>query len=104
MTECFKTGPTVSQGSIGGGTINLDFSKSSFFLESSNEIYYHNLKMLPLIYQDDLGKFSSSRMDAIVQAGNDRIESCMETKLLDLHNHKSWFILIGNKEVKNISW
>jgi hypothetical protein len=53
--------------------------------------------MLPLIYQDDLGKFSSSRMDA--QAGNDRIEACMETKLLDLHEDKSCFILIGNKEV-----
>ena len=52
--------------------------------------------MLPLIYQDDLGKFSSSRLDA--QAGNDRIEACMETKLLDLHQDKSCYILIGNKE------
>ena len=99
MTESFETGPTVSQGSIARGlisTINLDYSINRFFLESCNEIYYHDIRMLPLIYQDDLGKFSSSRMDA--QAGNDRIEACMETKLLDLHQDKSCYILIGNKE------
>ena len=99
MTEPFETGPSVSQGSIGGGlisTINLDYSINRFFLESCNEIFYHDIKMLPLIYQDDLGKFSSSRLDA--QAGNDRIEACMETKLLDLHQGKSCYILVGNKE------
>ena len=36
-------------------------------------------------------------MDA--QAGNDRIETCMETKLLDLHKGKSCYILIGNKKI-----
>ena len=35
-------------------------------------------------------------MDA--QPGNDRIESCMETKLLDLHQDKSCYILIGSKK------
>ena len=36
-------------------------------------------------------------MDA--QAGNDRIEACMETKLLDLHEDKSCYILIGDKKI-----
>ena len=36
-------------------------------------------------------------MDA--QARNDKIEACMETKLLDLHKDKSCYILIGNKKV-----
>ena len=49
-----------------------------------------------MIYQDDLGRFSSGRMEA--QAGNDKIEACMETKLLDLHQDKSCYILIGNKK------
>ena len=100
MTEAFKTGPIVSQGSIGGGlisTINLDHSINNIFSASYSEIHYHTIKMLPLIYQDDLGRFSSSRMEA--QAGNDRIEACMETKLLDLHPDKSCYILIGSKEV-----
>ena len=99
MTDTFTTGPTVSQGSIGGGlisAINLDYSINRFFFNSINEIFYHNVRLQPLIYQDDLGKFSSSRMDA--QAGNDKIEACMETKVLDLHQDKSCYILIGNKK------
>ena len=100
MTDSFMTGPTVSQGSIGGGlisAINLDYSITRFFLNSTNEVFYHDIKLAPLIYQDDLGKFSTSRMDA--QAGNDRIEACMETKLLDLNQDKSCYILIGSKNV-----
>ena len=50
--------------------------------------------MQPIIYQDDLGRFASSRMDA--QAGNIKIETCMETKVLDLHQDKSCFIIIGS--------
>ena len=79
MTDSFKVGPTVSQGSIGGGlisTINLDFSINRFFFNSNNEIFYHEVRMHPLIYQDDLGRFSSNRLDA--QAGIDKIEVCME--------------------------
>ena len=98
MTRSFNTGPSVCQGSVGGGlvsAINLDYSVNKFFHNSSNEIYYYDVRLQPLIYQDDLGKFSSCRLDA--QAGNDRIEACMETKLLDLHPDKSCYILIGNK-------
>jgi hypothetical protein len=60
MTDSFITGPTVSQGSIGGGlisAINLDFSINKFFFNSENEVFYHDVRLQPLIYQDDLGKF-----------------------------------------------
>ena len=100
MTDSFITGPTVSQGSIGGGlisAINLDFFINKFFFSTDNEVFYHDVRLQPLIYQDDLGKFSSSRKDA--QAGNDKIEACMESKLLNLHQDKSCFIVIGNKKV-----
>ena len=99
MTDRFETGPTVSQGSIGGGlisAINLDYSISRFFFNSPNEVYYHDVKLQPIIYQDDLGRFASSRMEA--QAGNDMIEACMETKLLNLHKDKSCYIVIGNSK------
>ena len=66
-------------------------------VNSINEIFYHNIRMQPIIYQDDLGRFASNRLDA--QAGNDRIEACMETKVLDLHQDKSCFIIIGSKKV-----
>ena len=102
MTDSFAVGPTVSQGSIGGGlisTINLDFSINRFFFDSTKEIFYHDVRIIPLIYQDDLGRFSSNRLDA--QAGNDKIEACMETKLQDLHQDKSCYIVIGTKKIKN---
>ena len=76
---------------------NLDFSINRFFFTSVNEVFYHDIRLQPLIYQDDLGKSSSCRKDA--QAGNDKIEACMETKLLDLHQDKSCYIVIGNKKV-----
>ena len=74
----------------------MDYSINRFFIDSTNEVFFHDIKLATLIYQDDLGKFSASRMDA--QAGNDRIEACMETKLLDLHQDKSCYILIGSKK------
>ena len=49
ITESFTTGPTVSQGSVGGGlnsTMNLDYSINRFFY---NEVYYHNVRMQPII-------------------------------------------------------
>ena len=52
--------------------------------------------MQPIIFQDDSGKFSSNRMDA--QAGNDKIEACVESKLLNLHKDKSCYILIGDRK------
>jgi hypothetical protein len=79
MTDSFITGPTVI---IGGGlisAINLDYSINRFFFNSGNEVFYHDVGLQPLIYQDDLRKFPSSRKDA--QAGNDKNEACMETKI-----------------------
>ena len=98
MTEPFTTGPTVSKGSIGGliSAINMDYSINRFFYNSTNEIYSQDIWLQPLIYQDDQGNFSASSMDAL--AGNDKIEACTETKLLDLHKDKSCYILIGDKK------
>ena len=52
------------------------------------------VKLQPLIYQDDLGRFSNFISDA--QDGTAKIEAVMETKVLDLHQDKSCFILFGN--------
>ena len=63
VSDSFEVGPTVAQGSIGGGLIsscNLDYSVNRYFYNSSTEVFYHDLKMQPLIYQDDLGRFAAS--------------------------------------------
>ena len=101
VSNRFEVGPTVAQGSIGGGLIsscNLDYSVNKYFRSSSSEVFYHDLKLQPLIYQDDLGRFSTSVQAA--QDGTKKIESCMESKLLDLHSDKSCFMIFGNERKK----
>ena len=76
-------------------SINKDISNSEY------EISYLFLRLQPLIYQDDLSRMSTSAKNA--QAGNDIIEHCMESKLLDLHPEKSCYIVFGKDEVtKNL--
>ena len=78
FTKSVDVGPSVAQGSIGGGLIsrcNLDYSVDKVFQDSRTEIFYHDLKLQPLIYQDDLGRFSSSIREA--NDGNIRIEAFM---------------------------
>ena len=96
LTECFKTGENVTQGSVGGGLIsslNLAVPIERYFKNSEDEVSYGDIAMNPIIYQDDLSRVATSVASA--QAGIDRIEECMETKMLDLHKDKSCFIVFG---------
>ena len=98
MSRSAETGENVLQGSISGGLISansLDDSMNNLFENSVHEISFANLRYQPLIYQDDVARASLDRESA--QAGNDLIERCMESKLLDLHTDKSCYIIIGNK-------
>ena len=68
-------GETVSQGSIGGAllsSLNLDNGVQQYFSNSSSEIYYGNVRLQPLIFQDDLARMSTS-VDA-AQTGNNKID------------------------------
>ena len=98
-TNSIESGETFSQGSIAGGLIssgNLDHSINSFFKNSIYEPSYINLRLQPLIYQDDLARCSLDVKSA--HAGNQFIETCLETKLLDLHSDKSCFLLVGTSK------
>ena len=92
-TSNFQTGKNVTQGSVGGGlisSINLDIPIRTFFKESLHEVKYGDIMMGPIIYQDDLARLAGNVVDA--QAGIDKVEACMETKMLDLHDEKSCFL------------
>ena len=96
ITHEFETGENVTQGSVGGGlisSINLDIPVSTAFENSENEMFYGEIKLNPLIYQDDLSRVADSVTNA--QAGIDKIEACTESKLLDLHDEKSCFLIFG---------
>ena len=101
MTDRFKTGENVTQGSVSGGlisSVNLDIPMKRFFDSSDVEVYYGLVRLQPLIYQDDVTRLAVDVSSA--QAGNDRVEICTETKLLDLHEKKSCFLLFNNKDNK----
>ena len=94
----------IAQGSIGGALIstgNLDYTVNCQFKSSRYELSYSDIRLQPLIFQDDLSRLSSSVKDA--QAGNILVEAVTEAKLLDLNLDKSCFIVIGRKnKMKNI--
>ena len=100
LSESVNLGENITQGSIGGAlisTVNLDYTVNNFFKDSQYEISYCDIRLQPLIFQDDLSRLSSSPKDA--QAGNIFIEACMESKLLDLNVDKSCFIILGDKKM-----
>ena len=99
ITQPVEIGENIAQGSIGGAlisSVNLDRTVNQHFSKSEYEISYMDLRMQPIIFQDDLSRLSSSREAA--QAGNEFISSCMVSKLLDLNVIKSCYIIIGNKK------
>lgn len=99
-TKHFETGENVTQGSVGGGLIssnNLAVPTDRFFSSSLQEIFYGRVRLQPLIYQDYLAHMADSVESA--QAGIEKIETCMETKVLDLHQDKSCFMLVGRKDL-----
>ena len=99
LSDSTELGENITQGSIGGAlisTANLDYTVNNHFELSQYEISYSQIRLQPLIFQDDLSRLSSSVENA--QAGNIYIEACMESKLLDLNTDKSCYIVLGNKK------
>ena len=71
LSAATELGENITQGSIGGAmisTINLDFTVNGHFKSSSYEISYSDVRLQPLIFQDDISRLCSSPKDA--QAGN----------------------------------
>ena len=71
LSEPVSLGENIAQGSIGGAlisTVNLDYTVNNLFKDSQYEISYCDIRLQPLIFQDDLSRLSSSPEDA--QAGN----------------------------------
>ena len=77
-------------------SLNLDIPIQKFFQDSEHEVSYGRVRLNPMIYQDDLARLACSMTSA--QAGIDRVETCMDTKMLDLHEEKSCLLVFGKKE------
>ena len=100
ISRAIQVGPNITQGSVGGGlisSVNLDHTINQYFSRSEHEISFVDQRLQPMIFQDDLSRLTSTIVGA--QAGNYFVESCMETKLLDLNTDKSCYIIVGSKKV-----
>ena len=104
MTEVAATGENVAQGSIGGGLVsalNLSETMSDYFAGSDTEVSYGPTQVLPILYQDDSARFSTSIEGA--QKGNILMSTAMKSMQLELNVDKSVTILFGKtKQVNKI--
>ena len=98
-TKSTETGENVVQGMIGSGllsTLNLSTGVEDFFSGSEDEVSYGEHRLEPLLFQDDIGRLSTSVHAA--KAGNLKIEALMNLKQLQLNVDKSNYILLGKKD------
>ena len=113
VTEAANTGPGIGQGTIPGAiesAVGLDAGVKEFFHGEDDEdereeeeddnyvVKYDDIKIHPLIFQDDL--MSPSNSVKAAQRVNDKMEQLMESKLLDLNKLKSVFIVVGEKKAR----
>ena len=100
-TEEKETGENIGQGTLEGANIsaaNIDYTVNKFFKTSRDELSYGSEKLQPMLFQDDISRLSTSVWGA--QSGNNKMESVMETKLLDFNLDKSCLIIMGSKKRK----
>ena len=84
-------GEGVGQGTLEGALVsaaNLDSGVRDCFRDSEYEVSYGGLGLGPIMYQDDVSRLADS-VDA-AQAGNERMITLAETKLLDYNIDKSY--------------
>ena len=100
-TDEKETGENIGQGTLEGANIsaaNIDYSVNIFFKTSLDELSYGAHRIQPLLFQDDISRLATSVWGA--QTGNNKMESVLETKLLDFNLDKSCVIIMGSKKQK----
>ena len=96
-------GEGVGQGTLEGALVsaaNLDSGVRDCFQNSEHEVSYGGLGLGPIMYQDDVSRLADSIEAA--QAGNDRMLTLAETKVLDYNLDKSCFMIVGKKNLQRL--
>ena len=99
MSEERRAGEIVGQGTVEGAVmsaINLDNGCRDFFQNSEEEVVFGEVKLGPILFQDDIARLSLTVSGA--QAGNDKMEGVVERKLMNFNLEKSCYIVIGRKK------
>ena len=101
MSKTAFVGDCIGQGTAGGALVsqaNLDNGLMEYFGDSNQEMYYGNVRIQPLAYQDDVMKGSKDVMEA--QVGNIRMAAMLQDKGLEAHPDKTSFIVCGSSKFK----
>ena len=88
----------IGQGTGGGALVsqaNLDHGVMDMFRESVDEVRYGGVRVLPVMFQDDIMRAADSVEAARI--GNVKVDYLMKSKQLALNPDKTGFILFGKK-------
>ena len=102
QTEELDRGEGLGQGTVEGALISavsLDGGVRGYFTNSELEANYGEVKMGPILFQDDVARLAVNVDSA--QSGNYKMEVLAETKLLDYNVEKSCFVVMGSRKAKS---
>ena len=88
----------IGQGTGGGAFVsqaNLDKGIVDMFAGSEEEVGYGGVRVLPLMFQDDIMRVAGSVLSA--RAGNVKVAAVMRSKQLRLNPDKTGYIIVGKK-------
>ena len=100
LTEEAFTGENVGQGTVEGAILsagNVDKGIGNAFNKSSKEISYGEIRLQPLLFQDDVIRASDSLES--LESGNSLVDHVMKEKVLTLNTDKSNFMVIGSSKI-----
>ena len=98
-TDWSDEGSMIGQGTVGGALVsqaNLDRGMVEMFAGSQEEVSYGGVRILPLMFQDDIMRAAGSVTSARV--GNIKVNAVMRSKQLCLNVDKTGYILFGKKK------
>ena len=101
LSETAVVGDCIGQGTAGGAIVsaaNLDQGLKQYFNDSKDEVYFGNVRLQPVAYQDDLGHANKDVQQA--QVGNTKLACMLQDKGLQAHEDKTCYIVFGSKKYK----
>ena len=101
LSETAVVGDCIGQGTAGGAIVsaaNLDQGLKQYFNDSKDEVYFGNVRLQPVAYQDDLGHANKDVQQARV--GNTKLSCMLQDKGLQAHEDKTCYIVFGSKKYK----
>ena len=101
MTDTMTINDCIGQGTAGVGLISrasIDRGLQDQFNHDDNVMMYGNVRIQPLAYQDDIASINNSVSMTRIQSK--KISFMLDTKLLEGHQEKTIFLVIGSKTFK----